>query len=60
MASSEESFDEVTQNETESVVLIRPEDMQLGKNSGLGMITVGVGMIISFGIAWIISILRRS
>ena len=60
MASLEESFDEVTQSETESVVLIRPEDMQLGKNSGLGMITVGVGMIISFGIAWIISILRRS
>lgn len=60
MASLEESFDEVTQNETESVVLITPEDMQLGKNSGLGMLTVGVGMIISFGIAWVISILRRS
>ena len=60
MDSSGESFEEVTQGETESVILITPEDMQLGKNSGLGMLTVGVGMIISFGIAWIISILRRS
>lgn len=57
---SSEGFFEVTSYSEQEVSTIAVDDMQLGVNAGYGMLAMGVALLVSFGVSWIISLFRRT
>lgn len=49
-----------TVTETEAFTSISVDDLGMREASGFGFASVGVGMLLSFGIAWIVSLLRKA
>lgn len=41
-------------------MLYTMDDMGVGASAGLGFVCVGVGMCVSFGVAWVVSLLKRA
>lgn len=54
------SGEESTEHDVDTFTLMTVEDLSFGETSGAGFLAIGVAMLLSFGISWLVSLWRKA